>query len=348
MVLAPSKERGESIARCLSPALDLAGLLISGRRLDTVRERQDLERTLAEIAGSSATTLVIDAAWGGNEDVWKRLSMERLVGLRGALRSEPLPAGLSVISALRAREVQEGGYRLIVFLLETPSVALTQEILRLGADWVWPHSSAAKVAELLPKLRSTIEGEAHGTSERPLILVVENSRNTCQRLEAELEPYCELDFAGSQKRGDSFDISPEEAISAFGERAYRLVIVDMALSEESEAAARDRFLAGENRELETFYEAQGEEGRHLLRRVWGGLEVIRRIRQISSSVPIIAFSLYLADTIPVNMLKLFLGSKVSRTVTVVAKSEESMEELREIVLSELGEKGSGREAGNGN
>ena len=295
-----------------------------------------------EIETERPSILFIDSILDETEArSFDELSQLSLIDLRQRLKEEvSLPTGLLVLNAtIRYLRESQNNDTLIMFFVDGPSSALTQEVLRLGADWVWTHrlDIDRNLEQVVHKLRQIVPREPKSVTSLPKILVVEDDGWARNRIEAEIESDFDVVIVGQDKAADSFSIEPDEAIAAFKRDTYEAVIVDLVLNREFEQAARERYLKEES-SLELFVGNLNDEGRLMAFSILQGLAVIKGIRELSSDVPIIAFSNYVFDASTINVFNVYLGKKLFDSITSLEKGETQFRVLRQLLHNMVAER----------
>jgi CheY-like chemotaxis protein len=262
------------------------------------------------------------------------LSQLSLVRLRQTITSaDGLPSSLTILRAVeefRRAAASEG--MLVFYFVDGPSPALTQEILRMGADWVWTHRLTIEqtLEQVIDKLRSVSPKHIESKRARPSILIVEDDSFTRSRIEAEIDDIFDVIVVGEDKAGDSFMIEPEEAIAAFLPERHRAVVIDLVLRQEAESRARERYL-NESSSIEGFIASLNDEDKSMAFSILQGLEVIRGIRKASPNVPIIAFSNYLIEPTVIDLIRTYFGKELFDSIIHLPKAEENFAQLRELL-----------------
>jgi hypothetical protein len=196
--------------------------------------------------------------------------------------------------------------------------------------------------EALHKSRYCRPLASNRPSRKPLILVIENSRDTCLSFRIRLRDKFDLIFAGSKKSGNQFSLDETDIESTLNESRWMggadAAIVDLALSEKAEAAARRRF--GREDEIHegvaALFSSQGEEETFL--RALLGLKAVLMIRKYLTSIPIFIVSDFVtSQSIKEDLLDYF-KLKGIKPPTIMEKTEQRYAELKEKLLTSFPEK----------
>ena len=293
-----------------------------------------------ELAGildvEEPTLIFIDSDYESDDKtLLKQLSQMRLIELRQALvQHVALPASLGLLHAVKQlRDRNELKNLLVFYFADDPSVALTQEILRMGADWIWPHRTSLPntMGSLIENLRTIMERPLSTDKNRARFLVVENSKSTCRRIKVELEDLGEVSFVGTDKPGDMLEIEPEEVLDKFRAGSFDVIIMDLALKVKSEEWAREHLMT----EGDAYQLIVERDELRLMQKVLGGLVAIKEIRKNSSDIPIFVFSFFVQERFVMALMKAFLGEHLYATLTMLPKHEGEFKNLHAFVEQEL-------------
>ncbi len=273
----------------------------------------------------------------------KELAKLKLFDLRKVLQDpSQAPVSLKLLHSLeQIRKSKDLQGLLIFYFIDAPGIALTQEILRFGADWVWTHRFQITELDLVIK-KIRLLSQQPFEPPKPSVLVVEDSPNACELIQAKLEDICELDFVldsvAEEKPQNSLAIETDDVIRVFDKARHRAVVVDLVLNPRWETEAERLFQRGEEMIQSVFTQTKGDEGRQATLHVFEGLRVIKKIREISPTVLIFVLSNYVGNEVALNLIYTYLGpeiSRQSRPITVLYKTDDGFTELRKLIEGEL-------------
>jgi hypothetical protein len=295
------------------------------------------DRVATIVADPSLTAIVVDAHFDPDDErLLSTLQQMRLSELRQTLqRRESVPSSVKLLPLLRVND--EAKHLPLFIAIDNPSVALSQELLRVGADWVWPHRNiggegfTAILSELARsrKVERRLDDAAIG--KRPPILAVEDARAEWNRISVELRGICRVEFVGEERPATRFRIEPEEVIAVVGAKPYQAAIVDLALNVDAESVAREHFMNDEDA-IAWIRDRGGIDGNQLVSAMFGGIEVVRLLRTVAPGIPICILSNYARHAGTVDVLNYLLRNEMQGLV-ILEKSEEDYDELRKWAMS---------------
>ena len=291
------------------------------------------------IFSGQATSIFLDCCYpSGTAQAFQELSARGPSELRTALENRSGPASIYLLSTLHSiRQDLALDNILLFFLIERTSTALSHALLRMGADWFWsPREDPQKVGDVISTLRG-LQDEVLGPEATNLppargrVFVAENSRNVCLALRTRLGRAFTLEFVGEDKPGNRFDISTDEAIGTFSRGfesgGFVAAIIDLALSDDSEDQAKQRF-ASDEAASRTFF----QKNRRLIRDIFGGVRIIEGIRRLAPKLPIFVFSNYIHLPTVDSIITKLVGRDIWASVETIEKSEKGYRQLSEELL----------------
>src|SRR5580765_65802 len=151
---------------------------------------EKLDELFAVLRTNKAGSVFIDSLIGESDGaLLDRLSQLSIVEIRAALqRRENVPISLLVMAGVaQFRRAEKRENLLALYFVEGPSPMLTQEVLHLGADWVWTHRLVldSTLERVVTKLRANLSSSSEKSP--PKILAVEDSWQARRRIEAALD-----------------------------------------------------------------------------------------------------------------------------------------------------------------
>lgn len=283
-----------------------------------------------KIFSNNFSVILVDSSYSkGDDELVQTLSSKKLAELKKTIQAgKEVPYSLVILRMLDIIKNKENRTDLLIFyLINNPSSYLTQEILRIGANWVWPYrGKPSKLLEVVISLRRLRTKNQHVVTKRGRILVVENSLNTCHLIRNKLDKYFDVVFVGENKAEYELNIHPEQAIERYKqelkENSVFAVVIDLALTDISEKEARIWFLDND-RALEAIGIMESKD----LFSIFGGLHVVREIRKLSPDVQLFILSNYTHITTVKGLINEILGPAVMKTVDYLSKSEDGYKEL---------------------
>ncbi len=310
----------------------------NGSTLEPRADAASLNVDLEKVLQAGPTTLFLDCAYPELEaEAFLALAADRPLDLRKKIEAAGnlIPGSIRFLKAIhQIRRTLKLKDLLVFFVIGRTSTAISHALLSAGADWLWsPQEDAGKIPDIISSLRAihsealpsqASAGNAHGR-----VFVAENSRNVCKALRIRLERHFDLRFAGEEKPGNRFELSPEEAVQAFDqgvkESGYLAAIVDLALSNSSEEEAKQRFASDENT-VQTFSKQDWQ----VIGDIFGGVEVIKQIRQRAPQLRIFVFSNYIHVRNVNAMINRLVGRDIwSSHVVTIGKNEKGYRQIRE-------------------
>lgn len=288
------------------------------------------------VRATGASGILIDSLFDpADETHIARLRQLKLTALRVALADEnQLPGSLRLLVMLCAAV----GDRIpVVYCVDDPSIALVQELLRIGTAWVCPQRRLdADFIVLLEELKRDKHGIAVERSDTdvklPRVLVVEDSRAEWDRIRVELAGLCTLEFVGENRPGTHFRVSLKDVEAQLGAGPFDGAIVDLSLSRSAEAEARQRFQT--DRDIQSFISGSGlPEAITIAKEIFVGLETVRLLRRRISGVPIAIMSNYARTATAVDLFFHAIGPDAKEGLDMFAKTEDDYVELHRWAMS---------------
>jgi DNA-binding NarL/FixJ family response regulator len=265
---------------------------------------------------------------------------ELMTDLKSMSTSELITAHKLPISMLIMKQIQRirqnlGMKELLVFyFVDDPSIELTQELCRQGANWVWPHrvSPTTMLDQVIERLRIVFRHPLVDAIAKcqPRLLIVDNSAAECNRLYAELSDIAAITYAGADLPADS-DIPVAEVLKVFNAGSYDGIIMDLGLYDSEEKQAKE-MLQGNDNALKHFVASSGTEDKRFFLEVVSGLVAIQKIREINKDIPILIFTVMVRTASVVAMMKLFLGDAIYDSLRMFPKGEPYYLEVRKWAL----------------
>ena len=325
-------ERREEVLSRITQVLDRKGLRWSTADLPD----SNIELTVDRWCAASPTVVLVDCFYGQDDEaLLGKLAGLGLYDLREHLSEvEGLPLSLQIVRLLAAKRKSLPDLT-IILIASDPPLSLIQEILRMGADWVWPQrTDFSQMPELLANIRwlSTTERDAQPSGGR--VLIVENAKAEAASLRKLLEDDYRVEIIGENLAAKDFvNLDPRQAVDFFrktmDETPYHAVIVDLALSKESEQTASLLF-SDDSTTLQTITQMREKGDIGSIESILGGIYVIKHIRKLSPKLGICVLSNYLASSHTVAAIRLLcLVSRDDASVEFFPKTSQGHRALRD-------------------
>jgi hypothetical protein len=260
--------------------------------------------------------------------------------LRAALDDDSeVPPAFSLVAELAALGEGTRPIPLMILFANDPSISFIQVALQLGVDWVWPsRSSMTRLDEVVLRLLELRSNPQDPGPSYPRVLVVENGAEDIDSLRTHLRDCAELVFVGveeSSARNLGEVITPELVFREFDEQGgFDAVIVDLALSDDAEDDARDRY-GSEEAALTAFLARVSETPLS----TFAGVAIVNGILEKDNKVVVFVTSNWVHTPAVLNQVQRRLRGGGAR-VKFFGKTEQELSDLSRELSSLAGDGGS--------
>ena len=299
----------------------------------------DSDKLIDIVKSNNPTLIFIDTnLFTDDEEAFNELRKLNTIQLRKKLRTQfDSPVSLNLLKDLfSVRKTLELNNLLIFFFIDNPGLILSQEIMMIGADWVWPHET--KHDETLALITEKLRMLKSDNTKLGRILLIEDSYNDADDIKAHLEDIFDIDHIGSEQPLGFRKIDPRATIEKIMEdqsKKYCAIIVDLCLDENKESESKNLYLKSENYLTQLMNNSPKrikEKALELLE----GLQIILAVSNSDFSGLIIGFSNYAVTQEFQGLVLKLLNLKDDKLDRILFLSkEEHLEELRVILQNNL-------------